>query len=88
VSRPDADDLRTAAVIVPVLRDDDGELRVLLVVRVDDRGLHGGQLGLPGGRPEAGDADLLATALREAQEEIGLPPTMRSPVCSPRRSPT
>jgi len=75
VSRPDADDLRTAAVLVPVLRDDDGELRVLLVVRVDDGGLHGGQLGLPGGRPEAGDADLLATALREAQEEIGLPPT-------------
>jgi 8-oxo-dGTP pyrophosphatase MutT (NUDIX family) len=64
--------LRTAAVLVPVLRDDAGELRLLLVARFDDGGLHGGQLGLPGGRPEPGDADLRATALREAEEEIGL----------------
>jgi 8-oxo-dGTP pyrophosphatase MutT (NUDIX family) len=67
-----ANDLRTAAVLVPVLSDPAGELRVLLVVRFDDGGLHGGQLGLPGGRPEAGDADLRATALRETEEEIGL----------------
>ena len=66
--------LRNAAVLVPVLRDDAGELRLLLVVRFDDGGLHGGQLGLPGGRPEPGDADLRATALREAEEEIGLAP--------------
>jgi len=57
---------------VPVLRDPSGQLRVLLVVRYDDGGMHGGQLGLPGGRPEPGDADLQATALREAEEEIGL----------------
>ncbi len=69
------DDLRTAAVLVPVLRDEAGDLRVLLVIRVDDGGLHGGQLGLPGGRPEPDDADLRATALREAQEEIGLAPS-------------
>lgn len=67
--------LRTAAVLVPVLRDEAGVLRVLLVIRADDGGLHGGQLGLPGGRPEPGDADLLTTALREAEEEIGLSPT-------------
>jgi 8-oxo-dGTP pyrophosphatase MutT (NUDIX family) len=67
-------DLRTAAVLVPVLRDDEGVLRVLLIVRSDDGSLHGGQLGLPGGRPEAGDEDLRATALREAEEEIGLDP--------------
>jgi 8-oxo-dGTP pyrophosphatase MutT (NUDIX family) len=66
--------LRDAAVLVPVLRDDDAELRLLLVRRYDDGGLHGGQLGLPGGRPEPGDADLRATALREAEEEIGLDP--------------
>jgi 8-oxo-dGTP pyrophosphatase MutT (NUDIX family) len=64
--------LRTAAVLVPVMRDADETLRLLLVVRFDDGGLHGGQLGLPGGRPEQGDADLRATALREAEEEIGL----------------
>ncbi|MDH4177689.1 MAG: NUDIX domain-containing protein, partial [Thermoleophilia bacterium] len=63
-----------AAVLVPVFRDEEGELRLLLVARVDDGGLHGGQLGLPGGRPEPGDADLRATALREAEEEIGLEP--------------
>lgn len=67
-------DLRTAAVLLPVYRDAEGELRVVLVVRADDGGMHGGQLGLPGGKPEHGDPDLLATALREAQEEVGLSP--------------
>jgi 8-oxo-dGTP pyrophosphatase MutT (NUDIX family) len=67
-------DLRTAAVLVPVYRDADDELRIVLVVRADDGGLHGGQLGLPGGKPEPDDADLLATALREAHEEVGLSP--------------
>ena len=68
-------ELRTAAVLVPVYRDDEGALRVVLVVRADDGGLHGGQLGLPGGKPEEDDADLLATALREAEEEVGLSPS-------------
>jgi 8-oxo-dGTP pyrophosphatase MutT (NUDIX family) len=69
-----SDELRTAAVLLPVYRDTEGELRIVLVVRADDGGMHGGQLGLPGGKPESGDADLMATALREAQEEVGLPP--------------
>ena len=68
-------DLRTAAVLVPVYRDADGELRIVLVVRADDGGQHGGQLGLPGGKPEDADTDLLATALREAEEEVGLAPS-------------
>ena len=68
-------EFRTAAVLVPVYRDDEGELRVVLVVRADDGGLHGGQLGLPGGKPEPQDVDLLATALREAKEEVGLDPS-------------
>ena len=67
-------ELRTAAVLVPVFRDGEGEIRIVLVVRADDGGQHGGQLGLPGGKPEPGDADLLSTALREAQEEVGLQP--------------
>jgi 8-oxo-dGTP pyrophosphatase MutT (NUDIX family) len=68
------EELRTAAVLLPAYRDTDGELRIVLVIRADDGGMHGGQLGLPGGKPEERDADLAATALREAEEEIGLHP--------------
>jgi 8-oxo-dGTP pyrophosphatase MutT (NUDIX family) len=63
----------SAAVLVPVFRDDHGELRLVLVVRAAG-GVHGGQLGLPGGKREPGDPSLLDTALREAEEEIGLAP--------------
>jgi 8-oxo-dGTP pyrophosphatase MutT (NUDIX family) len=61
-------------VLVPVFRDDDGRLRLVLIVRTD-RGLHGGQLALPGGKVDADDETLMATALREAEEEIGLDPS-------------
>src|SRR6266536_2071405 len=61
-----------AAVLVPVFRDDADELRLVLVVR-GPLGLHGRQLGLPGGKHEPRDASLLDTALRETEEEIGLP---------------
>jgi 8-oxo-dGTP pyrophosphatase MutT (NUDIX family) len=64
---------RLAAVLVPVFRDDEGRLRLVLIVRTD-RGLHGGQLAVPGGKVDETDATLLATALREAEEEIGLSP--------------
>lgn len=62
---------RPAAVLVPVYRADDGELR-LVIVRRGDQGPHGGQLAFPGGKCEPGDGDALATALRETREEIGL----------------
>jgi 8-oxo-dGTP pyrophosphatase MutT (NUDIX family) len=60
-----------SAVLVPVFRDAESELRLVLVVR-GSRGLHGGQLGLPGGQTEPHDSSPLATALRETEEEIGL----------------
>jgi len=62
-----------AAVLVPVYRDENGELRVVLVRRTD-HGAHGGQIAFPGGKREPQDTSLVHTALREAQEGIGLDP--------------
>jgi 8-oxo-dGTP pyrophosphatase MutT (NUDIX family) len=60
-----------SAVLAPLYRDTDGRLH-LVFVRRGPLGLHGGQIAFPGGRREPEDADLQATALREAEEEIGL----------------
>jgi 8-oxo-dGTP pyrophosphatase MutT (NUDIX family) len=68
--RPESEP-RDAAVLVPVYRDVSGDARVVLVRRAEG-GPHGGQLAFPGGARETGDASLLDTALREAEEEIGL----------------
>ena len=59
-----------AAVLVSlVLRE---ELTVLLTQRTEHLSTHSGQVAFPGGRQEPGDKDAAATALREAQEEVGL----------------
>jgi 8-oxo-dGTP pyrophosphatase MutT (NUDIX family) len=50
----------------------DHEITVLLTQRTDHLTDHPGQISFPGGRAEAFDADAVATALREAHEEIGL----------------
>jgi 8-oxo-dGTP pyrophosphatase MutT (NUDIX family) len=60
-----------AAVLAPLYRDADGRLR-LVFIRRSPFGRHGGQIAFPGGRREPEDPDLLTTALREAEEEIGL----------------
>ena len=62
-----------SAVLAPVYRDPQGRLR-LVFIRRSPHGVHGGQIAFPGGRRDPGDANLLATALREAEEEIGLEP--------------
>jgi 8-oxo-dGTP pyrophosphatase MutT (NUDIX family) len=62
-----------SAVLAPLYRDAQGRLR-LFFIRRSPFGVHGGQIAFPGGRREPEDADLLATALREADEEIGLDP--------------
>jgi 8-oxo-dGTP pyrophosphatase MutT (NUDIX family) len=54
--------------------DDTGETRVVLTERVTRDGHHGGEVSFPGGRAEPDDADLAATALREASEEVALDP--------------
>jgi 8-oxo-dGTP pyrophosphatase MutT (NUDIX family) len=50
-----------------------GELRAVFTRRPDDMRRHAGEISFPGGRREPSDSDLRATALREAEEEIGLP---------------
>ena len=63
-----------SAVLAPIYRDPQDRLR-LVFIRRSPHGIHGGQIAFPGGRWEPPDADLLATALREAEEEVGLDPT-------------
>ena len=69
VRRPDA---TAAAVLVPLVQRQDG-LHVLLTQRTEHLRDHAGQISFPGGRTEPEDADPEATALREAEEEVGLP---------------
>ena len=64
--------LALAAVLIPVVARP--ELTVLLTQRTDALPRHPGQIAFPGGRMDPTDADPIATALREAQEEIGLDP--------------
>ena len=62
---------RAAAVLVPlVLREP--AITVLLTQRTDDMPSHAGQIAFPGGRTQKEDADAVATALRETEEEVGL----------------
>ena len=49
------------------------ETRLVLILRKTYQGVHSNQIGFPGGRLEAGDSDLRETALRETEEEVGIP---------------
>lgn len=74
--KPSAKSLVTAkkaAVLVHIFRGDQG-LEVLYMKRPDYDGTHGGQVSFPGGRREEEDANFQQTAIREAQEEVGLLP--------------
>jgi 8-oxo-dGTP pyrophosphatase MutT (NUDIX family) len=65
---------RTDAAVLVALFLDQGRLLAVLTKRREDLRRHGGEISFPGGRYDETDADLIATALREAHEEIGLPP--------------
>ncbi len=62
-----------AAVLAPIV-DRDGEDHLLFTRRADHLGEHPGQMSFPGGGAEPEDETILETALREANEEIGLRP--------------
>jgi 8-oxo-dGTP pyrophosphatase MutT (NUDIX family) len=70
-----ASKLLPAGVLVPIIVRDDA-MSVLLTQRAAGLSRHAGQVSFPGGRMEAGDADVLATALRETYEEIGIAPQL------------
>src|SRR6056297_1632111 len=72
-ARPVEDQEHDAAVLVPVVGRQDGP-HLLFTKRADHLGEHPGQMSFPGGGWEPKDDDLWATALREANEEIGLYP--------------
>jgi 8-oxo-dGTP pyrophosphatase MutT (NUDIX family) len=63
---------RPAAVLVLIVAGEDGSARVVLTERPTYDGLHSGEISFPGGKVEPDDADIVATALREAAEEVGL----------------
>lgn len=66
-----ASKLPRAAVLLPIVARSQPTL--LFTRRADHLKQHSGQVAFPGGKHEPGDRDLLATALREAEEEIALP---------------
>ncbi len=65
--------LQPAGVLIPLIERESG-LSVLLTRRAAELKHHAGQISFPGGRMEAHDHDIQATALRETHEEVGIPP--------------
>lgn len=65
--------LRSAGVLAPII-EQNGQLELLLTKRSSALKHHPGQIAFPGGKQDEGDVDVIAAALREAYEEIGLPP--------------
>lgn len=72
VARPDGARVTEAAVLVPLV-DRNGRVQLLLTQRTPHLDNHAGQISFPGGRVEEADASREETALRETEEEIGLP---------------
>lgn len=69
---------RPASVLVPVV--DRAAPTVLLTQRTAELASHAGQVAFPGGKIDPGDASPVAAALREAKEEVGLPPVLVEPI--------
>lgn len=63
---------RKAGVMVLFYPDHKGQARMILILRKTYKGVHSNQVGFPGGKVEEGDTNMLDTALRETEEEIGI----------------
>lgn len=63
---------RRACVLIPLIRAEDGRWNVLLSRRADNLAAHSGQIAFPGGSAEEGET-LEAAAVRETEEEVGIP---------------
>lgn len=66
-------DTARASAVLGLLFPKEKELNILLIKRVEDGKVHGGQISFPGGRRDPEDKDLQQTALRETWEEVGIP---------------
>lgn len=63
---------RKSSVLILLFPDEKGDISTLFIKRVEYDGVHSGQVAFPGGKYEDADIDLIETALREAEEEVGL----------------
>jgi len=61
--------------VLLLLLFEDNELKLIFIKRSDYVGVHSGQIAFPGGKFEESDTSLFETAIRETEEEIGIPPS-------------
>lgn len=75
-TQPETNKPNKSAVLICLFEGKEGELRVILTKRSSTLSSHSGEVALPGGKLDQGDAHEVETALREAKEEIGLDPSL------------
>jgi 8-oxo-dGTP pyrophosphatase MutT (NUDIX family) len=66
---------RKLAAVLTLLFEYEGYMSTLIIQRPTYPGVHSGQFAFPGGKVEEADRDFVHTALREAEEEVGIPQT-------------
>lgn len=64
-------DAKPSAVLLTLFKEE-GETKLIFILRSVYEGVHSGQISFPGGKKDAADTDLIETALRETKEEVGI----------------